>query len=115
MPSSIASWAVDSPQRTETMVFSPAFSTISTSDSGITSLAGRTPGFHPRVTPNRVQMLLSLLEEVDQSRVDQGVGGVRRNAREIAQVVVGERIAGRAGQRQHAETFLAREQGDRDK
>ena len=50
MPSSIASCAVDSPQSTETMDLSPAFSTISTSDGGIISRIGETQGLPVRIT-----------------------------------------------------------------
>ena len=50
MPSSMASCAVDSPQSTEMMVLSPAFSTVSSRALGSISLIGDTQGLPDRMT-----------------------------------------------------------------
>ena len=55
-----------------------------------------------------------MLQQVDQPGIDQGVRGVSRDPGEIAQVMLGEGITGRARHRQHAEALLVGEQRNRD-
>src|SRR6202022_1615449 len=62
----------------------------------------------------RRQAVFPLFEEVNQPGVDQGIGGIGRDARQVAQVVLGERITGGARQRQYPQPLFVGEQRDRN-
>src|SRR5947208_5285781 len=56
-----------------------------------------------------------MLEQVNKPGIDQGVRGVGRHPREIAQIMLGEGITGRTRHCQDAKTLLVGEQWNGDK